>query len=124
MSVISVTINVIMIFIYLLKNLFLSVFLFFRHWYWDGFQFIYGKALGIIRALEKRLAIRINFRFLFKPLYQEYNIYGYVLGFLFRALRIITGGIGYLLIMAAAAAIYALWAALPAFALYMVINAN
>ncbi len=111
-----------MLFIYLIKNLLLSILLFFKHWYWDGFQFIYGKALGIIRGLEKSLAIRINLRFIFKPLYQEYNIYGYFLGFIFRALRIVAGGLAYIFIMAFFALIYLLWAALPVFFAYKIIK--
>jgi len=113
-----------MIFVYLLKNLFLDVFLFFKHWYWDSFQLIYGKALGIIRGMERRLAVRINVRFIFKPLYQEYNIYGYVLGFLYRTFRIIIGSIGYLLIMALATLAYILWAALPVFVVYKIFKTN
>lgn len=111
-----------MLLVYLIKNLLLSIVLFFKHWYWDGFHFIYGKALGIIRGLEKRLAIRINIHFIFKPLYQEYNIYGYFLGFLFRTFRIITGGLAYILIMAFFAAVYLLWAALPVFVAYKIIK--
>ncbi len=115
-----VIIEVIMILVYSLKNFILDILLFFKHWYWDGFHFIYGKALGIIRGLERSLAIRINLRFLFQPLYQEYNIYGYVLGFLFRLFRILFGGLGYLLIMAFFLLVYLLWAVFPIFAVYKI----
>ena len=111
-----------MVFAYLGKNLALTVFLFFKHWYVDGFNVTYGKALGIIRGLEKNLAIEINLRFLFRPLYQEYNIYGYVMGFLFRSLRIITGLFGYLMIMVAAIGIYIIWAAIPLFIVYKIVS--
>lgn len=111
-----------MLFIYLIKNLLLSILLFFKHWYWGGFQSIYGKALGIIRDLEKNLAIRINLRFIFQPLYQEYNIYGYFLGFIFRTFRIIVGGLAYVFIMAFFALIYLLWAAFPIFIAYKIIK--
>ena len=107
---------------YLFRNLFLTVFLFFKHWYVDGFNSIFGWALGTVRGLEKGLALRINFRFLFKPLYQEYNIYGYVMGFLFRVLRIIVGLLGYLFIMAIAVLIYVVWAAAPVFVVYRIIT--
>ncbi len=117
-----VIIKIIMILVYLLKNFIVDVFLFFKHWYWDGFHFIYGKALGIIRNLEKSLAIRINLRFLFQPLYQEYNIYGYVLGFLFRLFRILFGGLGYLLIMIFFLIVYLIWAFFPIFVVYKTLN--
>ena len=110
-----------MVFAYLFRNLFLTIFLFFRHWYVDGFNAVFGRALGIVRAMERRLALRINLHFLFKPLYQEYNIYGYVMGFLFRGLRIAAGLLGYLLIMFVAAAAYIIWASVPVFLVYRII---
>lgn len=111
-----------MVFAYLAKNLASTVLLFFKHWYVDGFNATYGKALGIIRRLEKSLAIKINLRFLFRPLYQEYNIYGYVMGFLFRSLRVITGLFGYLVIVAVAIAAYIIWAMVPLFAIYKIVS--
>ena len=111
-----------MVFAYLFRNLFLTIFLFFKHWYVDGFNSVFGRALGTVRGLEKGLALRINFRFLFKPLYQEYNIYGYVMGFLFRVLRIIAGLLGYLFIMAVAVLVYVIWAAVPVFVAYKIIT--
>lgn len=111
-----------MLFVYLFKNLFLYIVFFFKHWYYDGLVFIYGKALGAIRNLEKGLAIRLNIRFIFQPLYQERNIYGYVLGFLFRSFRIVVGTLLYLLIFIVAAAAYAIWALVPAYAVYKIIT--
>jgi hypothetical protein len=111
-----------MIFAYLLRNLFLDILLFFKHWYYDGLIFIYGKALGIIRGFEKGLAIRINVRFIFQPLYQERNIYGYILGFLFRSFRIITGTFLYFLVIAGALMIYIFWASIPVYAVYQIIK--
>ena len=111
-----------MVFAYLFRNLFLTIFLFFKHWYVGGFSVVYGKASGIIRNLEKNLAIKINMRFIFRPLYQEYNRYGYVMGFLFRSFRIIIGLLGYLIIMVIAFVLYAIWAAIPLFVIYKMVS--
>ena len=109
-----------MLLVYLVKNFIVDILLFFKHWYIDGLVFIYGKMLGIVRRLERGLAIRLNLRFIFKPLYQERNIYGYVLGFIFRAFRVITGAVLYLVIVLAAVAVYILWAAIPTYSIYKI----
>jgi len=110
-----------MVFVYLFRNLFLTVYLFFKHYFVDSFNVIFGQALGLIRSLERRLALKINFRFLFVPLYQEYNIYGYLMGFLFRTFRIITGFLGYLIIMIMALLIYLAWAGALLFIIYKIV---
>lgn len=111
-----------MVLVYLFRNLFLSIFLFFKHWYVDSFGVILGRALGIVRNLERQLALKINIRFLFQPLYQEHNIYGYVLGFLFRAFRIVVGFLGYLIIMLCGVLVYIFWASIPVFLIYKIIS--
>ncbi|HPW34588.1 MAG TPA: hypothetical protein PK367_02405 [Candidatus Paceibacterota bacterium] len=111
-----------MLFLHIIKNLFFHIFLFFKHWYWNSGQLIYGWTLQTIRNMERRLALRINMRFMFQPLYQEYNIYGYILGFMFRAFRIITGGISYILIIIFASITYLVWVLIPIFIVYRIIQ--
>jgi hypothetical protein len=86
----------------------------------DSFYVIKGWTMGRVRILEKRLALRINLHFLFSPLYQEYNIYGYVLGFLFRLFKIITGGIFYLILVLLGAFVYLAWIIIPLFFVYKI----
>ncbi len=98
---------------YLFRTLLFHIFLFFKHWYSDALFLIYGVFLHAVRVFEKRLALRVNLHFLFKPLYQEYNIVGYVVGFLFRGLRIIFAGLVYCVLTVLALAAYVAWAAIP-----------
>jgi len=111
-----------MAFAYVLRQCVWGIGLFFRHWYHDGALWAWGLLLKILRSLERRLALRVNFFFLLKPLYQEYNIVGFVLGFLFRFFRIVLGGILYFCIGVVVAIFFALWAALPVYLLYNAIR--
>ena len=104
--------------LYLGKTFVFRIGLFFRHWYVDGFLAIYGTWLRFLRMCERRLAIRINVRFLFQPLYQERNIVGYVLGFLYRFIKICLGGILYVITGVFACGVYVVWAVLPVLLLY------
>ncbi|BCX15952.1 MAG: hypothetical protein KatS3mg098_181 [Candidatus Parcubacteria bacterium] len=107
-----------MVLVFLLKTLYFRILAFFRHWYLDTFRLLWGWLLGRLRALEKNLAIRLNFRFLFVPLYQEYNVYGYVLGFIFRFFRVLMGGLFYLLIFLGVMIVYLFWILIPPFLIY------
>lgn len=91
--------------------------MFTKHWYFDSLLFLYGRLLGILRKLERKFAIKINIHFIFQPLYQERSIMGYVLGFLFRSLRITVGVLLYFLIIILFAMIYFMWFFIPIFVL-------
>jgi len=107
--------------VYLAKLLAFRIKLFFVRWYQGGFLTIYGWWLQFVRACERRLAIRINVHFLFQPLYQEYNVFGYVLGFLYRFLKIVFGGMLYVFSACIACGVYVVWAAVPAVLVYRII---
>ena len=107
--------------IYLIKTCIFRIWMFIWRWYVRGFLAVYGFWLGVIRATERRLAIRINVRFLFQPLYQERNITGYTFGFLYRLFKIILGGLWYGTTACIAILVYGVWAAIPMVVLYNII---
>lgn len=104
--------------IYLAKTFVFRIGMFFRHWYIDGFLAIYGAWLLFLRMCERQLAIRINIRFLFQPLYQERNIVGYVLGFLYRSVKVLLGGILYVVTGIIACGVFIVWAVFPLVLIY------
>ncbi len=107
---------------YIFYNTFLRVFLFFKHWYIDSWYFTYGRILKFSRFIEKKYSIRINLHFLFEPLYQERNIVGYVLGFLFRLFIIIVSALLHLITFLFWGAIYTIWALIPIYIFYRIFN--
>lgn len=68
-----------------------------------------------MERLDQSLAVKVTARYFFKPLYQDYSILGYILGFIFRSVRLFAGGFVYLLVILCATAVYILWAGLPVY---------
>lgn len=110
------------VFVYLFNRFTHRVGEFLRHWYIKSF-FIYSNfVVSQLEKLDRLLAFKITLRYLFKPLYQDYSFLGYVLGFIFRIGRLISGGIIYVFIFALAAAAYFVWLAIPVYVVYKIIK--
>lgn len=91
---------------------------FVEHWYWGSFRLFGGFLIELLRRLDRTFAVRITLRHFFQPLYQDRTIIGYILGFIFRSLRIAIALPVYLLIIAITALIYLLWLIIPLYLLY------
>ncbi len=104
--------------VYLVERFFYRIFQFIYHWYVGGFFWFVRSALNFLEALDRFFALKITLRYLFRPLYQDYTLIGYILGFIFRSGRLIGGGLVYLAVLIVAAGLYAIWAALPVYILY------
>ncbi|HPT40409.1 MAG TPA: hypothetical protein PLQ44_02295 [Candidatus Paceibacterota bacterium] len=105
---------------YLIKQFFFRIFRFLRHWYIDSFVFIWHKFLGVLEKFDRIFAVKITMRHWLEPLYQDKTIIGYILGFIFRTLRVFLGGIIYLVISIIGIAIYLAWAFIPFYCIYMI----
>lgn len=106
---------------YLIYRAAYTAFAFLKHWYIDSF-FAMDRTMRIIYArLDRTIALRITLRNLFQPLYQDYTYLGYLLGFLFRSVRLAVGGALYGAIFILSIAIFAVWLAIPAFLVYKII---
>lgn len=105
---------------YLVARFFYRIFEFIRHWYVKSGRWYSNFVLDRLERLDRFLAWRITLKNIFQPLYKDYTTIGYVLGFLFRFLRIILGGVVYILVFALALAIYAAWLALPPYMLFRI----
>lgn len=101
--------------IYILVRAFAAVGAFFRHWYVDGFFVFFHKLIAVISSFDQTFAFKVTLRNLFKPLYQDYTTMGIILGFVFRPLRLLAGGVVYVAIAFLFFALYVAWAATPAF---------
>ena len=105
---------------YLIKQFFFRIFSFLRHWYIDGFVFVWHKLLGALERLDRFFAVKITMRHWLEPLYQDKTVLGYILGFIFRTLRVLFGGMVYLVISILGAMIYLAWALVPLYCVYMI----
>lgn len=103
--------------VYLFDRFIYRISHFIRHWYVDSF-FIYTHFIvSRLEDMDQTIALKITWRNIFQPLYQERNVIGYVLGFIFRSIRLVLGSIIYGVIIAVAAGLFLIWAAIPAYIL-------
>ena len=95
---------------------------FFRHWYIVSFYLIGRYLISFLERLDRTLAFRITLTYLFQPLYQDYTVIGYILGFLFRSSRLVVGGLIYAAIILTAAALYLVWLLVPVYIIYRIVR--
>lgn len=86
---------------------------FFRHWYVKSARIYFNFVLDRLERLDYFFAWRITARHLFDPLYRDYSLVGYVLGFFFRSFRLLVASAVYVLGAAFAFACYVVWLLLP-----------
>jgi hypothetical protein len=55
---------------------------------------------------------------MFEPLYQDRSFAGHILGFIFRAIRVVVAFVIYFVIAVIFVAVYLLWAAIPLILIY------
>ncbi len=99
--------------VYIAHRFVYRVFDFFHHWYVDGSRAFLARFLVVFGGLERSLALGTTLAHFFEPLYKDYSAMGRILGIPFRAGRVLFGGTFYILFIAAFAAVYVLYLALP-----------
>ena len=107
--------------VYLLNRLGYRIVEVFRHWYLNGFLKISHWSLNFLERLDRLFALRVTIKHWFQPLYQDYSVIGYVWGFIFRTLRIVSGLAAYGFFIAVFAGIFTAWSAVPIYVLYQII---
>ena len=95
---------------------------FFEHWYVGGARFFWKRGLDILGALDATFAVPVTLKHLFEPLYQDRTVIGYILGFIFRTLRVLIGLGLYVVIVVSVLTLYLLWATIPIYFIYQVIR--
>ncbi|MDP3947111.1 MAG: hypothetical protein Q8Q41_00250 [bacterium] len=88
---------------------------FFRHWYVVSFYLIGRYLISFLERLDRTLAFRITLKYLFQPLYQDYTVIGYILGFIFRSFRLVVGGAIYAVVILVALGLYLAWLLIPVY---------
>ena len=109
---------------YLFNRLLYRLLDFLRHWYFDSIKVYSHLIISLLEKFDRRLAFKITFRNLFHPLYQDRSFIGYVLGFCFRASRLVVGGFIYAIMIVIAIAIYLAWLATPIYIIFKVFYLN
>ena len=105
---------------YLVNQLIYRIIEFFKHWYIHSFYILGNFVISLLVKLDRVFAVKISIRYLFHPLYQDYTLIGYILGFIFRLIRIFAGSLVYFLILIIAGAGYLVWLLIPIFLIYKI----
>jgi len=92
------------------------------HWYFNSFRIYSHFIVSLFEKIDRKIALKITWLHLFQPLYQDRTIFGYILGFIFRNIRLLIGVIIYSIIAIFAIIIYLIWALIPIFIIYKTIK--
>lgn len=106
--------------LYVLWRLYFSIVYFLKDWYLDSFKWAIHRLFGVLEKLDKTFALKITVRHFFEPLYGDRTFVGYVMGFLWRTLRVQLAVFIYLVIVAGFFVIYLVWISIPPYLLYKI----
>ncbi len=109
---------------YLAGRFFYRIIDFLRHWYVKSAKIYFNFVLDKLSEIDRVLAWRVNLRHLFHPLYQDYSIIGYSLGFIMRALRFFGTVLIYAAIFFFALFVYLIWLSIPIFLAVKILTSN
>ena len=93
---------------------------FLRHWYVKSVRIYSDFVLNVLGRIDYYLAWKITLKYLFQPLYKDYSLIGYILGFLFRSGRLITASIIYGVLFFIAVGLYLFWLLIPIILIYLI----
>ncbi len=108
--------------LYLIERFFYRILEFLRHWYIKSIRMYSDFIVSRFESMDRVFAWKITAKNIFKPLYGDYSVTGYVFGFLFRVVRLLTTTILYTCIFVIALLLYIIWFLIPPFLLYKTLN--
>jgi hypothetical protein len=107
---------------YILERFVFRIYYFLYHWYVRGFRKAVNWTLDYLEKLDYKFALKINFRNIFQPLYQDYSFIGHVMGFVLRSLRILIAIVVYTVIIIISTALFLAWSLIPIVCIYQIIS--
>lgn len=100
---------------YLIHRFFYRFWLFIFHWYIGSFLVISQQVFKILENFDRSLALRITLKNLFRPLYQDRTPVGFILGFIFRMLRVVIAAVIYFVVISVGIIVYLVWILIPVY---------
>lgn len=107
--------------VYLFNRFFYRILDFLRHWYVKSAKIYSNFVLDKLSDIDRVLAWRVNLRYIFHPLYQDYSIISYSLGFIARTLRFIGTVLIYAALFVLALFVYLVWLSIPIFIVFRIL---
>jgi hypothetical protein len=99
--------------VFIVQSFFLRLFLFFKHWYLNGFFFSVKKTIAVLAFFDSFFAVKITALNIFQPLFQDYTLLGRLIGFPLRIILLLLGLSLYLVIISFSALLFLIWSSIP-----------
>ncbi|OGG37987.1 hypothetical protein A2116_00460 [Candidatus Jorgensenbacteria bacterium GWA1_49_17] len=106
--------------VYLIEKFFYRIRTFVEHWYVVSFRKYSDFVLNLLSKIDYYLAWEITLKYLFHPLYKDYTLLGYVLGFIFRSVRLLVASAVYLILFLIIIGLYIFWLLIPPVIIYLI----
>ncbi len=106
--------------VYLIERFFYRIRTFVEHWYVVSFRKYSDFVLNFLSRVDYYLAWEITLKHLFRPLYKDYTVLGYVLGFIFRISRLAVASVIYLVLFLVIVGLYIAWLLVPPVIIYLI----
>lgn len=91
-------------------------------WYGQSPSWVYHRFLETIRTLDGRFAVQHMLRNITRPIFQDYDWQGRIIGFFLRLARILLAVFVYFLTFLLYVVVYLLWLAFPIFCLVSLVG--
>ncbi len=109
---------------YIINRIVIWIADFMDRWYINGFRFLILVFINRLARYDRVLALRVNIKNIFKPMYQDRSVTGYIFALIFRPVRIVMALIFYTAFSLLFIMIYAVWALIPLYLIIQTINTN
>lgn len=103
---------------YLGERFWYRVFEFLRNWYVKSAKTYANYIVNKLEEIDRHIAWKITLRHLFDPLFGDYTFIGRVISFPIRLIRLIMGGIFYVIFICVAASIFVVWSLIPIYLIW------
>ena len=108
--------------VYLGRRFLYRIVEFLRHWYVKSLFIYFHQVINFLEQLDKYFAWRVTLKHLFQPLYKDFSIIGYVLGFIFRFSRLMISSFVYFFLILIAVLGYIVWLFIPLYIILKILN--
>ncbi len=95
---------------------------FLEHWYVGSFRVVGSWTLALFGRLDRSFALIVTFKHFFQPLYQDRTFIGYVLGVIFRSVRVVVAVTVYIIVFFLITLAYLVWLLVIPFIIYEILK--
>ncbi|KKU14595.1 hypothetical protein A3I34_00865 [Candidatus Jorgensenbacteria bacterium RIFCSPLOWO2_02_FULL_45_12] len=103
---------------YICERFFYGIGDFLRRWYVSGGKKYGNFIIDVLETMDRIFAWKMNAVNMFKPLYKDYSVIGYVVGFPIRLVRLIITLAIYAVVILIAAGVYLIWLFAPIYVVW------